>query len=71
MTLATTIFSTDRPSGDEIALAARKIYDRHGSAARQLAEEWVASLERSARWGEHANALRILSLIERLAHNSG
>lgn len=71
MTLGTTIFSVDRPSSDEIAQAARKIFERHGSAARLLAEEWAAALERSARWGEHATALRVLSLIEQMAHEEG
>ncbi|CUW39612.1 protein of unknown function [Magnetospirillum sp. XM-1] len=71
MPLANAIFPTDRPSNDEIAQAAHKIFDRHGTAARLLAEEWAASLERSASWSEHATALRILSLIERMARDEG
>jgi hypothetical protein len=65
--LSVFIHDLERPSGADIERAARELHARYGSAARDLVQERVAVLERSARWGEHASAMRVLSLIERLS----
>lgn len=46
--------------------AACELIYRHGPAAVGLAEERAAQLERAARWRDHADALRVLTAVERL-----
>lgn len=56
-----------RPSIEDIERIAKDILARYGEAARTLVEERVVALERSALWGEHAAALRVLTSIEQLS----
>jgi hypothetical protein len=53
--------------GDEVAVAARELVDRHGpEGARRRAAERVAGLERMGDWPSHAVAARVLNEVERL-----